>query len=184
MGLDFFKKLFSSNDPAPQAETPAPPTAEPVAEEQDYSTPDQNDQELPEEQNDTPPRPRRGRRGGQGGERSEREPRRGARRGNPRRREDDDADAEPIEWTEERIAELDRLEQFVLYVAKSLVSKPEALSTSVEHQPNGAVVLITCDKPDTGKLIGRGGSIIASIRTLVSGAASRSGLKATVDIVD
>ena len=115
-----------------------------------------------------------------------RPPRRNSRRsGNAPRKQDASQYLDtPLDLDDEHMAELQRLEQFVLFVAKSLVVNPDGVSTRLSSQGDLNVILISCDKPDTGKLIGRSGKIIASIRTLVNGAAGKTGLKASVDIVD
>lgn len=77
---------------------------------------------------------------------------------------------------------LSKLEDFVAFSAKSLVDSPELVTTKVVEKEGGKLILVSCDKKDTGKIIGRSGKIIAAIRILVSGAASRNGIKATVDI--
>ena len=75
-----------------------------------------------------------------------------------------------------------KLQEFVLFTAKALVDSPDEVSTQVVHRDNGSAIIISCAKKDTGKIIGKSGKIIAAIRILVSGAASKIGLKATADI--
>lgn len=75
-----------------------------------------------------------------------------------------------------------KLEEFVLFTAKSLVDSPDEVATQIVHRDNGSAIIISCAKKDTGKIIGKSGKIIAAIRILVSGAASKIGLKATADI--
>ena len=107
------------------------------------------------------------------------------RRQNGRRREKASQDGEsdvPSLNEDEVQAVLSKLEEFVAYSAKSLVDSPELVSTKIVDREGGKLILVSCDKKDTGKIIGRSGKIIAAIRILVSGAASRNGIKATVDI--
>ena len=85
---------------------------------------------------------------------------------------------------EEEAALLENLRQFALYVAKSLVDAPEQVTAELVKKEAANVIMISCEKKDTGKIIGKNGKIIASIRTLVSGAAGKSGIHATVDIFD
>ena len=77
-----------------------------------------------------------------------------------------------------------RLQEMVLFIAKSLVDEPEKISVELAEKEGTSVVMISCEKKDAGKLIGRNGRIIAAIRILVSGTAAKFGLKVTVDIVD
>ena len=79
---------------------------------------------------------------------------------------------------------MSRLQEMVLFIAKSLVDEPEQVSVELTDREGVRVVMISCEKKDAGKLIGRNGRIIAAIRILVSGTAAKYGLKVTVDIVD
>ena len=85
---------------------------------------------------------------------------------------------------EEEEKVMKRLQEMVLFIAKSLVDEPEKISVELAEKEGTSVVMISCEKKDAGKLIGRNGRIIAAIRILVSGTAAKFGLKVTVDIVD
>lgn len=86
---------------------------------------------------------------------------------------------------EQKQEALDKLNAFVLHVAQSLVNFPDQVSTAlVNGEDDFRTIMISCAQGDAGKLIGRNGKIIASIRTLVSCNAARSGMKVTVDIQD
>lgn len=85
---------------------------------------------------------------------------------------------------EEEEKVMTRLQEMVLFIAKSLVDEPEQISVELTDKEGVRVVMISCEKKDAGKLIGRNGRIIAAIRILVSGTAAKYGLKVTVDIVD
>ncbi len=167
--LDFFKNLFADKQAATSDTQPAD------AEQASPAEPS-HDEDVALPQDEAPAADSKKRR----------PPRRGSRRsGNAPRKQDASQYLDtPLDLDDEQMAELQRLEQFVLFVAKSLVVNPDGVSTRLSSQGDLSVILITCDKPDTGKLIGRSGKIIASIRTLVNGAAGKTGLKASVDIVD
>jgi len=83
---------------------------------------------------------------------------------------------------EEKI--LAQLQSFVAFVAKALVDSPDEISTEIVKKEDSSVIMISCAKKDTGKLIGKGGKIIAALRILVSGSAGKDGIKTTVDIFD
>jgi len=85
---------------------------------------------------------------------------------------------------EEEEKVMKRLQELVLFIAKSLVDEPDKVSVELTDREGVHVAMISCEKKDAGKLIGRGGRIIAAIRILVSGTAAKFGLKVTVDIVD
>ena len=55
----------------------------------------------------------------------------------------------------------------------------------VSHEENGEIIIeISVNEEDTGKIIGRQGRVIKSIRTLVRAAASRNDMHVEVEIID
>ena len=76
------------------------------------------------------------------------------------------------------------LESFVDYVVKALVDSPEEVRISSEENSDGGIIKITCKKEDIGKIVGKKGKTIMSIRSLVSGAAGRLQKRVTVEVVD
>ena len=70
-------------------------------------------------------------------------------------------------------------------IVKPLVEYPdEVVVTSQEEDAGTAYVEIHVNDEDTGKVIGRQGRVIKSIRTLARAAASRHDLHAEVEIAD
>ncbi len=81
--------------------------------------------------------------------------------------------------------EVKDLENFVDYVVKTLVDKPESVRISRKEAEEGASVIeIVCAKEDMGKVIGKSGKTIMAIRSLVSGAGGRLGRRVSVEIVE
>jgi predicted RNA-binding protein YlqC (UPF0109 family) len=76
------------------------------------------------------------------------------------------------------------LEDFVSFVSRSLVDNPEAVQVSTLEKDRLSVIQIRCEKRDIGKIVGKSGKTIAAIRTLVSGAGGRIGLRMTVEVLD
>jgi len=76
------------------------------------------------------------------------------------------------------------LEGFVEYVVKALVDYPEDVSIEMTETSEGAAIKIRCRKEDIGKIVGKRGKIIMSIRSLVSGAAGRQHKRVSVDVLD
>jgi uncharacterized protein len=77
-----------------------------------------------------------------------------------------------------------QLRDVVEIVARALADEPQrVVVTEVEH---GGTILIevAAAPPDVGKIIGRQGRTIASMRTLVAAAAERGGKKVAVEIRD
>jgi predicted RNA-binding protein YlqC (UPF0109 family) len=75
-----------------------------------------------------------------------------------------------------------RIEELVRYVTTSLVDSPEALSISLEAEGKNVRVLIEADPDDVGKIIGRGGRTIKSIRTLARAAVGSPVLFVDIDV--
>lgn len=63
------------------------------------------------------------------------------------------------------MAELDQ--EFVEYVVKALVAKPEAVEVKRSVDERGVLLELSVDPEDMGKVIGRGGATAKSIRTLL-----------------
>jgi uncharacterized protein len=59
----------------------------------------------------------------------------------------------------------------VTYVVQNLVGEPDALEISAEHDEDGVRIEIRCSDVDAGRIIGRGGRVINSLRTLARAAA-------------
>jgi predicted RNA-binding protein YlqC (UPF0109 family) len=73
----------------------------------------------------------------------------------------------------------------VEHLASFLVSDPDALDVSVDERRRGEVeVLIAAGPGDVGRIIGRRGRVIQSIRQVARAAASTEQLRANVEIVD
>lgn len=172
MVLSFFKNLFSnasSKDKDADDAVKAQDNAEP-AEGDELSSQESESGELQAEAETTVER--RHSSNGRG--------RKGGRHHRRQSSEEEAVSVDPAE--EERI--LGKLQEFVEYTSKSLVDNPEEVKVDLEKDGGSNVFMISCVKKDTGKLIGKSGKIIASLRILVSGAASKCGVRATVDIRD
>lgn len=53
------------------------------------------------------------------------------------------------------------------YIISSIVQKPEAVQIKEEEQDGIINFLITVDKEDMGRIIGKGGKVIKSIRNVM-----------------
>lgn len=74
-----------------------------------------------------------------------------------------------------------RAVELLLFLAKKLVSKPEAVFVELHPDARGAVLELEVDPEDLGKVIGRGGRVAQALRTIVRAGAEG---RVTVDIVD
>ena len=75
------------------------------------------------------------------------------------------------------------MKELLLYVAKSLVEHPDAV-TVTEIDGETITLELRVAPEDMGKVIGRQGRIAREIRTVVKSVAQRPGKKVNVEIVD
>lgn len=75
------------------------------------------------------------------------------------------------------------MKELLEFIAKSMVSDPDAVSVEENVQENGVVLTLHVGENDMGKVIGKQGRIAKAIRTVVKAAASHENKKVTVDIV-
>lgn len=70
----------------------------------------------------------------------------------------------------------------VQYLVTSLVDHPEEVAVDAEEDGDNLSVIITAHQDDVGKIIGRNGRTIKSIRTLARAAASNTPIIVEVDV--
>jgi predicted RNA-binding protein YlqC (UPF0109 family) len=92
-----------------------------------------------------------------------------------RRREPVKRDPLPDDVAHPRAVEL------LTFLAKRLVSKPDAVAVVLIPDARGAVLELEVDPDDLGKVIGRGGRVAQALRTIVRAGAEG---RVTADIVD
>jgi uncharacterized protein len=77
------------------------------------------------------------------------------------------------------------MKELLEYLARALVSDPEAVEVEQFEEDDGTVVLeLSVAEDDYGKVIGRGGRTAAALRTVVRAAAVKENRRVLVDIVD
>jgi len=77
------------------------------------------------------------------------------------------------------------MKDLLLYIARSLVDHPDAVSvTEIQNGEQELTLELRVAPDDMGKVIGRQGRIAKEIRTVVRSYAQRTGVKVSVDIVD
>ena len=75
------------------------------------------------------------------------------------------------------------MDQLVSYIVKSLVDNPEKVEVTTEQESEKVVfVNVVVDPSDLGKVIGKGGRIASSIRTIIKSASAKSGRRFIVKI--
>lgn len=72
----------------------------------------------------------------------------------------------------------------VEYVAKGLVDEPDEVKVSEEDDGDRVTVRLDVAEGDWGKVIGRGGRIATSLRSLMKVAAVREDVRANLEIGD
>ena len=71
------------------------------------------------------------------------------------------------------------------YLARGLVEHPDEVQVRESEEEDGSLVLeLSVADDDYGSVIGRGGRTAQALRTVVKVAASKSGRRVFVDIVD
>ena len=75
------------------------------------------------------------------------------------------------------------LDALVKYLATSLVEHPDDVRIEKREGAESATYEVSVNPDDTGKIIGRQGRVIKSIRVLVRAAASVDGSDATVEVI-
>ena len=77
------------------------------------------------------------------------------------------------------------MEDLLEFLARALVDNPEAVSVEGFDEDDGTIVLeIHVAEEDVGKMIGRGGRTISSVRTVMRAVASRQDERVLVDVID
>ena len=70
------------------------------------------------------------------------------------------------------------------YVTRELADDPDAIEVDVAERRDEVTLLVHANPDDMGRLIGRRGRVIQSLRQIVRAAGAADGVKANVDIVE
>ena len=76
------------------------------------------------------------------------------------------------------------MQEFLEYVVKGLVQKPEAVSITPVERAGMTVYELRLDSSDVGKIIGKQGVTINAIRSLLMAGSAKKGLRCAVEIVE
>jgi len=76
------------------------------------------------------------------------------------------------------------MQEFLEYVVKGLVQKPEAVSITPIERAGMTVYELRLDAGDVGKIIGRQGVTINAIRSLLLAGSAKKGLRCSLEIVE
>lgn len=75
-------------------------------------------------------------------------------------------------------------QQFIEYVVKSLVSKPDAVIVERKIDEKGVLLTLTVDPEDLGRVIGKRGATAQSLRTLLRALGTKQEARFNLKIVD
>lgn len=76
------------------------------------------------------------------------------------------------------------MEELVTFLVRALVDKPDQVELRSAESEGTRVFELKVAQEDIGKVIGRDGRTVNAIRTLLSAAAQKQGLKARLEIKD
>ena len=77
------------------------------------------------------------------------------------------------------------MEDLLEFLARSLVDRPDEVSVEDFEEDDGTIVLeIHVAEEDVGKIIGRGGRTVSSLRTVMRAVASRQDERVLVDVIE
>jgi hypothetical protein len=76
------------------------------------------------------------------------------------------------------------MKELVQYLAKCLVNNPDAVEVKETEGETASVLELRVAKEDLGRIIGKQGRTVKSIRTILTAAASRTNRKVVLEIVE
>ena len=76
------------------------------------------------------------------------------------------------------------MREFLEYVVKGLVQRPEEISVTPVEKGGLTVYELRLSPGDVGRIIGREGIAITSIRSLLAAGSARKGLRCTLEIIE
>jgi hypothetical protein len=76
------------------------------------------------------------------------------------------------------------MKNLVEFIVKSLVDNPDQVDVQEFDERSTTIVEVSVAQPDMGRVIGKGGRVINSIRSIVQVAAAKQGRKVSVEIVE
>ena len=78
----------------------------------------------------------------------------------------------------------DQIVEYVKYVVENLVDSPDSVVVTPSYEGDELFVDIEVADSERGRIIGKQGRLIRSLRVIVRAAAGRDGTKATVEILE
>ncbi len=76
------------------------------------------------------------------------------------------------------------MKELVEFIVKSLVDNPDQVEIHEVDDQSGTIVEVSVAQPDMGRVIGKSGRVINSIRSIVQVAAAKRGQRVSVEIIE
>lgn len=76
------------------------------------------------------------------------------------------------------------MKDLIEFVAKKLVEHPEDVQVQVIETDNSQEYRLSVHQEDMGRVIGKSGRTAKAMRTLLSSAAAKAGIRATLEIIE
>ena len=76
------------------------------------------------------------------------------------------------------------MKELVEFIVKSLVDNPDQVEVNEIDDRSTTIVEVSVAQPDMGRVIGKGGRVINSIRSIVQVAAAKQGQRVSVEIIE
>jgi hypothetical protein len=80
--------------------------------------------------------------------------------------------------------EVGHMKELVRYIIEALVDKPEQVEVTELKSEKTLILELKVAQEDVGKVIGRQGRIIKSVRTLLNAAATKTGRRAVLEVLN
>jgi hypothetical protein len=77
---------------------------------------------------------------------------------------------------------VEKIQNMIRKICEMLVDKPETIKLGEEKRDDATIIVLSVDKSDIGKIIGRNGQTAKALRALVNAAATRMGDKVLLEI--
>lgn len=77
---------------------------------------------------------------------------------------------------------IDKIKVMIRKISEMLVDKQEMIKIIEEKRNNTTIIVLSVDKADVGKVIGRNGQTAKALRALVNAAATRMGDRVLLEI--
>lgn len=75
------------------------------------------------------------------------------------------------------------MEEFIAYLVKNMVNEPDKVDVRSMTGQGGLLIEIRVAQPDVGKVVGRKGNVIRSLRTLAISIGARLGRRVHLEII-